>query len=42
MILVKEKKNSKPADWDDAFREQTGQSINFSVNGIAKIIGMLK
>ena len=40
--LIKQGDNSNPSDWDAPFRQQTGESVNFSVNGIAKVIGMLK
>ena len=39
--LIKQHRNSNPTDWDQSFHEQTGESINISVNGIAKVLGML-
>jgi len=27
-----------PANWDNAFRTQTGQNINVAANGIAKLL----
>ena len=40
--LIKQGDNSNPTDWDAPFRQQTWESVNFSVNGIARIIGTLK
>lgn len=31
----------QPERWDAAFRTQTGQNINVSVNGIAKLLRMM-
>jgi hypothetical protein len=39
--LIKQGKSAQSADWDDAFRTQTGQNVNFSVNAVAKTIEML-
>jgi zinc dependent phospholipase C len=29
-------------DWQDDFTEQTGQNVNYAINGVAKLLGMLK
>lgn len=39
--LIKQGKSAQSADWDGAFRTQTGQNVNFSVNGVAKNLEML-
>lgn len=39
--LVKQKKASDPGKWDKAFQDQTGQNVNYSVNAIAKLLGMI-
>jgi hypothetical protein len=33
--------SSNPTNWDDGFRDQTGQSVNVSINGIKKALGLL-
>jgi len=39
--LIKQGKSAQSADWDTAFRTQTGQNVNFSVNAVATTIEML-
>jgi hypothetical protein len=39
--LKKKGLHLKPENWDTAFKNQTGQSINVAVNGIAKLLRMM-
>jgi hypothetical protein len=39
--LRKQKKASNPDKWSETFRDQTGHNINESINGVAKLLGML-
>jgi len=39
--LIRQKLNSKPERWDQDFRDQTGQNLNYSVNAIAKLLSMI-
>ena len=39
--LMTKHKNTDPMAWDALFRDQTGKSINVSVNGVAKTLKML-
>ena len=39
--LIKQGKSSQSADWDPAFRTQTGQNVNFSINAVGKTFEML-
>lgn len=39
--LIKQGKSAQSDEWDAAFRTQTGQNVNFSVNGVAKTLEML-
>ena len=39
--LKKQGIHLQPDQWDTGFRNQTGQNINFSANGIAKLLKMI-
>jgi hypothetical protein len=39
--LMATHKQNDPANWDDTFRKQTGENVNYSVNAIAKLLKMI-
>jgi hypothetical protein len=39
--LTKQGIDLAPEKWDDGFRTQTGQNINVSANGIAKLLRIM-
>jgi len=39
--LIQANKHNDPAQWGDAFRNQTGENVNYSANAIAKLLKMI-